>query len=215
MDILGFKDLVLRSNHKEIYDLLSKISELRNQIDNIGEENKKKRFRDAEVYTVSFSDSIVIFSKSNTVEDFDQFSYTVGWLFSSAIKQGVPLKCGMAYGEISVNKSSQIYFGQPIIDAYLMEEEVNYFGAVAHNSLEKFYNDNEQEIRDFKHVYKEILTPLKCGNISHLNLNWMKLLLTENTSDLKSYISKFKNHVSGSPRRYIDNTLTVIDRIYE
>ena len=217
MDILGFKDLVMRSNHKEIYGLLSEISELREQIDNVEDDIKNPRFGDAEMYTVSFSDSIILFSKSGTLEDFDLFLYTTGWLFASAIEKGVPLKCGLGFGEISLNKSQQIYFGQPIIDAYLLEEEVNYFGIVAHNTIEKYYNDNLSKIKDFSHVFKEIETPLKCGNISHLNLDWFRLLKEDNGSnkaELKDYINKFKNNISGSPRRYIDNTIKVIEKLH-
>ncbi|OQD43902.1 hypothetical protein BUL40_04680 [Croceivirga radicis] len=213
IDILGFKDLVMRSSHSHIYDLLSEISKLRSLIDNWKDKNDG-RYSNAEMYTVSFSDSIVVFSKSDTVEDFDLFAFGIKWLFSGAIDKSIPLKGALAYGEISLNKSSQIYFGQPIIDAYLLEEEVNYFGIVAHNSIEKFFKDNEEKSVS-KQILSEFKTPLKCGTISHLNLIWFKEIDNPPTdfNTLRNKIKNFQYNISGSPRRYIDNTINVIDQV--
>jgi len=217
IDILGFKDLVMRNSHSYIYDLLNEISKLRDLIDNWKDSNDG-RYANAEMYTVSFSDSIVIFSKNDSIENFDLFTYGIKWLFSGAIKKKIPLKGSMAYGEISINKSNQIYFGQPIIDAYLLEEEVNYFGVVAHNSFEKYYYENiENSVSNY--ILSEFKTPLKCGLISHLNLLWFK----ENIGDdkdveftkIKENLKDFKNGISGSPRRYIDNTINILENFKE
>jgi hypothetical protein len=213
IDILGFKDLVMRNSHSHIYDLLSEISKLRSLIDNWKDKNDG-RYSNAEMYTVSFSDSIVVFSKSDTIEDFDLFTFGIKWLFSGAIEKSIPLKGSMAYGEISINKSNQIYFGQPIIDAYILEEEVNYFGVVAHNSIEKYYHDNiEKSVSGL--ILSEFKTPLKCGTISHLNLLWFINELEPKTDydSLKEKIKNFQFNISGSPRRYIDNTLNIIEII--
>lgn len=211
IDILGFKDLVMRNNHLYIYELLTEISKLRNLIDN-WKDTLDGRYSNSELYTVSFSDSIVIFSKSDTVADFDLFTFGIKWLFSGAIEKSIPLKGAIAYGEISLNKSNQIYFGQPIIDAYLLEEEVNYFGIVAHNSVEKYYYNNKEESVSGL-ILSEINTPLKCGSINHLNLLWFKDLETTDFDSLKEKLKKFKHNISGSPRRYIDNTLHIINTI--
>ncbi|MEP2937499.1 MAG: hypothetical protein ABJM06_09195 [Gilvibacter sp.] len=210
IDILGFKDLVMRNSHSHIYELLSEISKLRNRIDNWTDKGAE-RFINSELYTVSFSDSIVIFSKSDSVDDFDLFTHGVKWLFAQAIEKSIPMKGALAYGEISLNKSSQIYFGQPIIDAYLLEEEVNYFGLVMHNSIEKYFNENKENSSS-NYNLSELRTPLKCGVISHLNLLWFKEKDTDFIK-LKNKIKDFQFNVSGSPRRYIDNTLSLIDKV--
>ena len=61
IDVLGFRDLVMRNSHSHIYDLLSEISKLRSLIDN-WKDRSDGRYTNAELYTVSFSDSIVVFS---------------------------------------------------------------------------------------------------------------------------------------------------------
>jgi len=217
IDILGFKDLVMRSSHADIYSLLSKLSNHKDTIARIQESKQfSEMYEDVGIYTVSFSDSIALFSKNDSADNFDFFTYSTGWLFARAIENSIPLKGAIAYGEISINKTNQIYFGQAIIDAYLLEEELNYFGIIAHNSIDNFLNnlkeESEQRIR-----YVETSTPLKCGNISHLNLNWFDLLeafeKNKNKDDIIAIINQFKTTVSGSPRRYVDNTITIINQI--
>lgn len=210
-DILGFKDLVMRNTHEEIYKLLSEISEMRKEIET-WKDDSIGRYANSEIYTVSFSDSIVLFSKTDSIEDFDLFIYSVRWFFANSMKKLIPLKAAMAYGEISLNQTQQIYFGQPIIDAYLLEEELNYFGIIFHNTIEEYYIKNfEGSIN--KEACIEIMTPLKSGSIAHLNLLWFDIKETKKET-LIEVIGKFKNKVSGSPRRYIDNTVKVIEMCY-
>lgn len=215
LDILGFKDLVMRSSHDDIYKLLNNISNIRNTIEKVNDiGDKPSILEDAEVYTVSFSDSIVLFSKNDSEENFNMFIHSVNWLFSKSIEKSIPLKGGIAHGEISINKSSQVYFGQPIIDAYLLEEEVNYFGVVAHNSIDSYIHKNN--INNKRKWWFEDETPLKCGMINHINLNWFKLIKEDNKSSKDVVIGKinaFKITVSGSPRRYVDNTLKFFNKV--
>jgi hypothetical protein len=222
-DILGFKDLVMRSSHEEIYDKLNNLSATKKWLENLTKESGIiDKIGDGEIYTVSFSDSIVLFSKNDNPENFKFFLVAVRWFFAKAIQSGTPLKGGIAYGEISLNKSEQIYFGQPIIDAYLMEEDVNYFGVVAHNSIEKYISENESilELDYINNIIIEFNTPLKCGKINHKNINYFtKIVLNDEIEKeqereiIENIIKDFRLTSSGSPRRYIDNTLEVFKQI--
>lgn len=228
IDILGFKDLVSKNNHAEIYEQLSKISKTKKFLENIAENGKLlEKYKDAEIYIVSFSDSIVVFSKNDDINNFYFFLIAVRWLFARTIEAKIPIKGGLAHGEISLNKSEQIYFGQAIIDAYMMEEDVNYIGAVSHNTIDNYINLNKTELEKTKDRLDELLfedkTPLKCGNLNHLNLNWffkaslLKEELTdeEKTKKINELITHFKYNTSGSPRKYIDNTIEFFNRNYD
>lgn len=217
LDLLGFKDKVMRKTHQEIYDELSKISRLKELVEKKSSLKSKKRFWDADVYVVSFSDSIVIFSKNDSFENFEYFLIALRALFSNSIREKIALKGGFAHGEISLNKAEQIYFGQPIIDAYLIEEDVNYLGVVAHSSIDnylKIHQDQHENSEITQKLIFEDKTNLKCGKISHLNLDWFilsqrehdKLKPEEKINNIISDIDSFNCTVSGNPRRYIDNT---------
>ena len=104
----------------------------------------------------------------------------------------------------------------------MIEEDVNYFGAVAHNSIDKFLSDNENTM-DLKFPKKFLIeekTPLKSGNIEHMNLNWFSVAYPnelktndEIANHIFNVVKDFKNTVSGSPRRYIDNSVDFIEKI--
>lgn len=220
-DILGFKDLVMRSSHNEIYEKLNGISKTKKWLENLANNSDvQDKIGNGEIYTVSFSDSIVLFSKNDDIENFKFFLVAVRWLFAKAIENNTPMKGGIAYGEISLNKSEQIYFGQAIIDAYLIEEDVNYFGVTAHNSIDKYIKDNQNDL-DLNYIETILFdcsTPLKCGKIEHKNIDWFRKLTVleeledhdEKTKAIEDVIKSFRMTSSGSPRRYVDNTLEVL-----
>jgi hypothetical protein len=225
-DILGFKDRVMRESHEKIYKDLAGIQVNEKKLEKVLENQAVKNiFNNSEIYVVKFSDSVVLFSKNDTIDNFILFLISARFLFYSFLKRNFLVKGGMAYGEISLDKENQLYFGQPIIDAFLLEEEVNYIGVVAHNSIDMF-----KQCIKANHKFYPLLTqlifegksPLKSGLITHYNLDWFLLLIDKNNRGGKTetilkteIITDLKNYylgVSGSPRRYIDNTIEFIDK---
>lgn len=225
LDILGFKDNVMRNTHDEIYSKLTSINKLKKTIENSNNNvSIEEYYHDSEVYIVNFSDSIVIFSKNDSIYNFEYFLVTVRYLFGKCIKSGIPIKGGIAYGDISVNKSEQIYFGQPIIDAYILEEDLNHFGIILHNSVDKYIIDNHEKLKSLKYFEKAVYTnkvPLKYGKICHTNINWFKLLIDSTDSDdfdlkkneVLKKLNDFYITCSGNPRKYIDNTLELFEEL--
>jgi hypothetical protein len=225
LDLLGFKDKVMRNSHDDIYSELNKISSLKKSIESsVTKDIITKNFEDVDIYIVSFSDSIVLFSKNDSIDNFKFFTFALRSIFASTIRNKIALKGGISHGTISLNKSEQIYFGQPIIDAYLIEEDVNYFGVVCHNSIDKYLKENENlDVEILSNGYKFVNTPLKCGTINHYNLDWYYTALLENERDLKddekvnviiNILKSFYVTVSGSPRRYVENSISIVEKMY-
>ena len=220
LDIMVFKDFVARNSHEHVYDIMTKLSKARELIDSFNVDQFGTNFSDKGLYTTSFSDSIILFSKDNSISSFELITAATEFLMSEAMKDAIPMKGSIAYGTISVNKAKQIYFGQPLIDAYLLQEEVNYYGVVAHNSIDAFITENinyfDQELKD---SYKEIKTPLKSGMINHRNILWFKALLELNEDEsvisirFAEILNKLKSITSGAPRKYIDNTEDVFRKV--
>src|SRR5690606_25464457 len=100
LDLLGFKDKVMRKTHQEIYEELSKISKLKELVEKKSTLKTKEKYWDADVYVVSFSDSIVIFSKNDSYENFEYFLIALRAVFSNSIRHKIALKGGFAHGEI-------------------------------------------------------------------------------------------------------------------
>ncbi len=114
----------------------------------------------------------------------------------------IPLKGAIAKGETTVNEKKQLFFGQPIVDSYLLEESVHYYGIVVHHTA-------EEDVEQFtlSNLFQDIKTPLKSGNISHYELCWYK----DDVEDAKKKLNAIRSTVSDAPRKYIDNTLSVIN----
>lgn len=103
LDILGFRDLVMRETHESILELLYNI---RKQNGYIFEKNK---YITDDVYVVTFSDSIILFSRKDTYHDFTQAFTIAANLMSRMIAMGVPVKGAVAHGKISVDKENQLF----------------------------------------------------------------------------------------------------------
>jgi len=221
LDIMGFKDFVARNSHEKIAVEMLKVD---NHIKEISKSNGL--ISSDSIIVTTFSDSIIIFSKDESIPSYIDFCSVVGKLFCKIIGDSLPVKGGIAYGDITVNQSRQIYFGQPIIDAYLLEEEVNYYGIAVHNSVEEYrrkFSTDEIPLVTILDKLVEFKTPLKSGNIEHYNLCWFDYALNEVYKDgrekkiavakriLNGIVNRYKISVSGNPRRYIDNTKDVID----
>ncbi len=216
LDIMGFKDLVMRNSHKEIYDLLLDLSKNRESLEDIN--FLPKGYDLDSLKTVSFSDSIVIFTKTDSVKCFELLSLSVSWLFAKAIESGIAMKGCIAHGETSINISRQIFFGQTIIDSYLLQEDVAFYGILIHNTVENFISKNKI-IPVVLDRYKDCKAPLKSGKIGHLILDWTAAFTEEREISIKEnahlVLKALRNKTSGAPRKYIDNTIEVINEIHK
>ena len=202
IDIMGFKDLVARNSHEEIYSKLEYLNEKKR----ITVENLHKLVNN-EAFVTMFSDSICFFSRNDSPKSLKYILTSTSLFFAQSISS-LPMKGAIALGKISVDKNRQIFFGQPIIDAYLLQEEVNYYGVVFHNTVDKYIKEKNFEEGD--RYFFEAKTPMKSGKITHNNIDWFSRFPPYKGKDRKESLSdlikSLKNNVSGKPRIYVDNT---------
>lgn len=215
LDIMGFKDLVARNSHEHVYELMGSLSKFKKGTQFFFKTNEGTF--STKLFTASFSDSIIVFSKDDTPDSLEMTILAAMYITAQAASLSIPIKGAMAHGMISVNQQEQIYFGQPLIDAYLLQEEVQYYGIVNHNSIDKYLYNLELEY-DFPDI-TSIKTPLKSGQIQHTNLNWFNRIDPDDKStplDKKfdSILAQWKTKCSGAPRKYIDNTEAVFKILF-
>jgi len=215
LDIMGFKDMVMRNSHDKIYKMLEDFSKDRATLES---SNLPAGYEPESMKTVSFSDSIVIFTKNDSIQCLELMTFAVSWLFGKAMQSGIPLKGAMSHGEMSVNISRQIFFGQPLIDAYLLEEDLAFYGVVIHNTVEKIINQNSESLLG-RNRYLDCLVPFKSGKIKHYILDWISAIDGENNNEKKmnalGLMKKQREQTSGGPRKYIDNTIDIISQTYD
>lgn len=151
MDLAGFK----ATNQYEYYTyfLLHALKEIAY--------NEQKSYVDDEneyLYVISVSDSIVIFSKDDSIESFCCFCHAVGRIFNKCVLLGrfmtVAMACGMTY----VDKEKMIFGGVAYDKAYLLQEQMDYYGILGAPSIIDFFIKNSNctdtdYLRYKKHFY--------------------------------------------------------------
>lgn len=202
LDIMGFKDRVARNNHDEI---LKELETFQSNISKYVSYHKS-----ANVQIALFSDSILIYSQDNTVGSLHALADITSHIMMYAIQQEkpIPLKGAIAAGLMTCNQTKQLYFGQALIDAYLLEENIKYYGVLVHHSAEKYLKEE-----DFKE-FRDIKAPLKSGDIAHYELRWYDTVIKKegkNEKTVRECLNNLRLTVSDEPRKYIDNTQKVID----
>jgi hypothetical protein len=73
----------------------------------------------------------------------DSFLCGVGFVISHALLNGLPLRAGIAYGQVLVHARKRIVIGQPVVDAYHAEGVQNWIGGAIHESYPRFQSSFE------------------------------------------------------------------------
>lgn len=217
-DIMGFKDLVLHNTHDSVLRKMNKIktiisplekdlTQFLNQEENELTADQKSKIIQTAVKPVFFSDSILVTTTSDTEADLREIIFVSIWLTKRSFEIGLPIKGGVSYGKFTADFEKSIYFGQPLIDAYLLQEDLQLYGTIYDHNFENYLIKKrlQDEVKGLAH-YK---TPLKSGKITHLLTDWV-YYHQQHISDIKT-VKKLYRTVSGRPRIYVDNTLDYLN----
>lgn len=199
IDIMGFKNWVERGNHDDIYKKLKQISTVKSTLET------------GEIKIISFSDSIVVLSKTKSQFSFEQFISVLWFLKDSLFQNQIPFKGAISFGKMTVDFDNDIFFGQPLIDAYLLQDELLLYGIVFDAEIENYLYEGEFEKRPDAGIpisYKSsFLCPFKNGNARHFILKGAE---HENDTAHELFLinaNSFRFKTSGHLRKYIDNTI--------
>lgn len=199
-DIMGFKNLVFRNDHGEVLNLMSF---LRSLLDEMAE-FYKEHDSEVTVKAVTFSDSILLISSDNSAESFDEIIFFSEFIMRGSFERAIPLKGAIACGKQTADFNNSIHFGIPLIDAYLLQEELFFYGIVVHDTVEKILTGDVLR-GELLRCYK---APFKSGRINHYVIDWREY--HKEDVEAKNWMPVLGNlykTVSGSPRIYVDNTI--------
>jgi hypothetical protein len=203
IDILGFKEMLARKSNKTIYEMMKKVNYARTWVKRIAWEEAP-----SQISTMTYSDSILIYSKNDSELSLEIFLCSIAAIYNELLLESIPHKGACAYGLMTLDPENSIFFGQPLIDAYLLQNELYFYGIVLHANIEE-----RLKRLDCVRSYK---CPFKNGSSNHLTIE--PLYLTQEMKDedeeqfkkdskkLYSGVEKLKYKSSGSIRKYVDNT---------
>lgn len=205
-DIMGFKDFIYRHNHNDVLELMNRLNSILQEI-NITEKDYEGKKIQTSIKSVFFSDSILMITNEDTKIDAALILLTATWFLAKCFEKEIPIKGCLSYGQQTADFENSIHFGQPLIDAFLLQEDLNFYGAILDDKFECFLKDNNLIMQDLLINYK---APLKSGKIFHHTLSWPCVIKNDYEQALKQ-IHSFYNTVSGKPRLNVDNTIEFIN----
>ncbi len=206
-DIMGFKDLVLKTQHERIFDLLKILSESRANLESKNLTELDNGLKLGQTKSFTFSDSIFLFTKTDSSEDAFKILLDCIHIMHKSLEHQIPIKGAISFGKITLDLNNSIYFGQPIIDAFLLQEDLQLYSVIADHSFQKKIQD--KNIGELDAIFSFYKAPLKSGKANHYILK-PSLQLREKTID---YLNNLYRTVSGKPRQYIDNTIDFINSL--
>jgi hypothetical protein len=207
-DIMGFKELVERNEHNFVVEklkILKNAINITNGLKGVNELEIQKNFSDSKAIT--FSDSIIIFTKEDTNKDLNKILLDCSYVLCEALKNGIGIKGAISFGNVTVDFENSLFFGRPIIDAYLLHDQIQLYSVIVDNNVERIINNNDL-IEPYKDLVVSYKTNLKTGKVNHL-------LITPGFKGIRNEIinatKKIYETVSGQPRIYVDNTIDFLN----
>jgi hypothetical protein len=218
-DIMGFKDMVYRNGHDYVAGKMEKLQKQVASIESLGAaaitsgEDPELR-----ILPVFFSDSILLVSEDDSEGCALGVVIASLTLLKKALVAEIPIKGAIAYGRQTADFKKSLHFGRPLVDAYLLAEGLQFYGAVLHHTMESYLKGHEYGKAPMLdtlvegYLLSKCQTPFKGGNVNHYCLNWTK---TWGNDEAKpdEVVSKLYDTVSGSTRHYVDNTLEFVNAI--
>lgn len=223
MDIMGFKDRVMAKTTKKLkeslLDLRAKNKKLKPLLDGGGNAEKLMKM-------VQFSDSILVVSYGKEKDDLNRITKAAVILMQSALETKFALRGAIACGEMVFDEKNQLFVGKPLVDAYLLEQEMCHYGIIFHHSAEEIVKKVADEMKEKGSVpinekeryfpIKDCEINLKGGKSKHYQILWHQVKDNLRQGDISKealqWLDELRKRVSGNPRVYLDNTREFIEK---
>lgn len=107
------------------------------------------------LFIVAISDSIVIFTKDDSIESFCCFAHVVGKIFNISLLFKRFLNAAMACGNTFVNRDLLIFGGEAYNRAYTLQESMDYYGILCDPSVAEYLAKNKECKNEFFNFYQK------------------------------------------------------------
>lgn len=132
IDILGMRAMV-RRDAEQAWKVLSGLADTRDHLMRLDLARLEVGCREPlaeRVFSVMFSDTIVLFTKTEEDDDLQAILIACGEVLHKAMCSYVPVRIGLAGGQFFFNIKPSMYAGPALIDAYELGEDAQWLGIV-------------------------------------------------------------------------------------
>jgi hypothetical protein len=211
LDIMGFKDRVFRETHEDVLKFMERMS---SYIKSIESHAMKKIIEQNKGVTrpVFFSDSILLVTNNDSEDSLESIITACGYLIWNCLRMGIPLKGAISHGMQTADFDQSLHIGKALIDAYLLQNDIFFYGVVFHHTMEQKLQDILTHRENIEVVLYD--TPFKkVGKIKHYVIDWTIADDFEQNPGMPKSLdiaNKLYSTVSGEPRKYVDNTVEFV-----
>jgi|GEM_PF-6607721 len=149
------------------------------------------------LFIVAVSDSIVVFTKDDSIESFCCFAHVVGKIFNISLLFKRFLNAAMACGNTFVNRDLLIFGGEAYNRAYTLQESMDYYGILCDPSVAEYLAKNKECKNEFFNLYQKQFLDVRCyikdkscnkNNIpgKWLNFFWYNFVLYNDILDTRA-----------------------------
>jgi hypothetical protein len=207
LDILGFKELVEKNDHKSltgIYTTLVGINLAGLSGNNIKKDVSGGSKIDTQKISVNarmISDSIVLWTEDNSISSFIQIITAVRTLLKNSLVIGLPFRGAISHGEVGGITSKPItpffkcdaLFGKGIVNAYSLEGGQDWMGCIIDDTCFSLYNEIKVDVEGNALLIPDFLT--------HIGYSIRYDVPIKNGKTYNAYVI---NWVSGNPDTYTE-----------
>ncbi len=212
---MGFKERVKSTDFSDLQNQFNDLcSKLKNRISPLttGEH----------LVYYQFSDSIVLTTDEATPKGLNLIIRAGATIMKESMKEKFPINGAIAKGKFSCDTEKNIFFGQALVDAYLLQSTLFYYGLAVHPNVDvdikKFMSRPNEQYKKTSKLIFPIPIPLKGGSALYYNINWNLLGANNDIKDTTRDAQRLLNDLEkgttiGNPRIYIENTRQIIDNV--
>lgn len=177
IDVLGMSALVER-NAEKAWQLLSDLVSVREEVHKVQIDfldTAERISAEEKIRSVTFSDTIILFTKGDTIADLRSITILTTELLNKALNLYIPIRAGLAVGTFFFNEKKSMYAGPALIEAYRIGEEAQWIGIC---TTEEIYMRSKAALFQSGKADVVIPTniPLKKGTREGYAVNWPALM---------------------------------------
>jgi hypothetical protein len=192
LDILGMSSIVTK-NADDAWCLLSDLVAVRDQTNEYAieflDDGKIIPFSEI-IQMVTFSDTIVLFTKSDSDLELRCMIILITEMFHKAMCRCVPVRVGLSFGKFYFNLDKSMYAGPALIEAYHVGEAAQWLGIVFSESVQDKATALNIMSGSSK-VVVEWVVPLKNGSKTYFVVNWPAVFANDFKVEIPLSVAQF------------------------
>lgn len=211
MDIMGFKEKVNKSDFSDLQrEFINLCTNWKNRIKPLMKGNHLDYYQ--------FSDSIILTTDKADSQALNIIIRAAATIMQESMLLKFPVNGVLAKGQFSFDKTNQLFFGKALVEAYLLQTSLFYYGVVLHpntdSDIKCFLSSDDQKYKKTGLLLERMPIPLKGGNAGYYQICWGCLSkendIKDNTTNSLNSLEIIEQGTTGNPRIYVANTRKVL-----